>query len=78
MEDREEPLTMEEGRTMWAGPLQRTCFAESSTKRSRRLVVLRKRKQRSQCTVEAKRTSAKEESTLWRARYKVCSLFMFD
>ena len=51
-----------------AGPLQRTCFAELSTKRSRRLVVLRKRKQRSQCTVEAKRTreSAKEESTLWR------------
>ena len=46
-EDREERrfLTIEEGWDSAAGPLQRTCIAESSTERSRRLAALRKRKQ---------------------------------
>ena len=42
-----------------ASPPQRTCFAESSTERSRRLVALRKL--RSQCTVEAKRARREKE-----------------
>ena len=65
---------MEDGEDSGAGPLQRTCFVESSAERSRRLVTLRKRKQQSQCTKEANgprgqkktRDIAKEESTLWR------------
>ena len=48
-------LTMEDGQDNTAGPPQPMCFAESSTERSRRLAALRKRKQQSQCTVEAKR-----------------------
>jgi len=44
-----------------AGPPQRTCFVESSTKHSRRLAVLRKRKQQSQCKVEAKRVRREQE-----------------
>ena len=55
VEDREEQhfLTKENAEDSVAGPLQRTCLAELSTERSRRFVALRKRKQQSQCTVEA-------------------------
>ena len=44
VEDREERrfLTMEDGEDSAAGPPQRTCFAESSAERSRRLATLRK------------------------------------
>ena len=69
------------------GPPQRTRFAESSTERSRRFAALRKRKQRSQGTVEAKRARREQEKVQKKkarcgessqARYKLCSLFMFD
>ena len=63
------------------------CFAELSTEPSRRFVALRKRKQRSQGTVEAKRPR-REQEKVWKkkahcgessqARYKLCSLLMFD
>ena len=62
-------------------------FAESSTERSRRFAALRKSKQRSQGTVEAKRARQEEEKVQMlkarcgessQARYKLCSLFMFD
>ena len=62
-------------------------FAESSTERSRRLAALTKRKQRSQCTVEAKRARREHEKVQKKktrcgessqARYKLCSLFMLD
>ena len=71
VEDREEQrfLTMEDGEDSVAGPPQRTCFVELSAERSRQLATLRKTKQRSQCTKEAKRARrerTKEESTLWR------------
>ena len=88
---------MEEGRTALldnggrvenaACPPQRTRFAESSTERSRRLAALRKRKQRSQCTVEAKRARREQEKVQKKkprcgessqARYKLCSLFTLD
>jgi len=68
-------------------PPQHTCFAESNTERSRRLATLRKRKQRSQCTVEAKRGRREQEKGQTKkarcgessqARYKLCSLFMLD
>ena len=51
-------LTMEDAEDSAAGPPQRTC-AESSAECSRRLATLRKRKQRSQCTKEAKRAEEK-------------------
>ena len=38
-----------------AGPPQRTCFAELSAEHSQRLATLRKWKQQSQCTKEAKK-----------------------
>ena len=62
------------------------CFTESSTERSRWLAALRKRKQLSQCTVEAKRARREQEKVQKKkahcgessqARYKLCSLFMF-
>ena len=57
VEDRKERrfLTMEDAEDIATGPPQRMCFAESSAERSRRLATLRKRKQRSQCTKDAKR-----------------------
>ena len=57
VEDREERrfLTMEDAEDIATGPPQRMCFAESSAERSRRLATLRKRKQRSQSTKDAKR-----------------------
>ena len=70
-----------------AGPPQRTCFAESSTERSRRLAALRKRKKQSQCTVEAKRARREQQKVQKKkahcgessqARYKLCSLFMLN
>ena len=70
-----------------AGPPQRTCFAESSTECSRRLAALRKRKQRSQRTVEAKRARREQEKVPKKkarcgeslpARYKLYSLFTLD
>ena len=70
-----------------AGPPQRTSFSESSTERSRRLAALTKRKQRSQCTVEAKRARREHEKVQKKkarcgessqTRYKLCSLFMLD
>ena len=56
MEDREERrfLTTEDGDNA-VSPPQHTRFAESSTERSRWFAALRKRKQQSQGTVEAKR-----------------------
>ena len=79
--DREERrfLTMEDGEDSAACPPQRTCFVESSAERIRRLVTMRKRKQR---TKEAK--SKREQEKLQRnkarcressqARYKLSSL----
>ena len=63
MEDREEQhlLTMEDRLDNAVGPPQHTHFAESSTERSQRLAALRKIKQRSQCTVEAKRARREQE-----------------
>ena len=89
MEDREEQrfLPMEDGYDNAVGPPQCMCFAESNTERSRRLAALRKRKQRSQGTVEAKRARREWEKVQKKkaccgessqARYKLCSLFMFD
>ena len=89
MEDREERrfLTIENGQGNAAGPPQRTCFAKSSTERSRRLAALRIRKLRSQCTVEAKRARREQEKVQKKkthcgessqARYKLCSLLMLD
>ena len=61
-------------------------FAESSTERSRRLAV-RKRKLRSQCTVEAKRAKSEQEKVQKKkahcgessqARYKLCPLSMLN
>ena len=89
MEDREEQcfLTIENGQGNAAGPPQRMCFAESSTEHSRRLAALRKRKLRSQCTVEAKRARIEQEKVQNKkthcgessqARYKLCSLLMLD
>ena len=69
-----------------AGPLQRTCSAELSTKRSRRLAVLRESKEVN-CTVEAKRARREQENVQKKkarcgessqARYKLCSLFMLE
>ena len=69
------------------GLLQRTHFAESSTERSRRFVALRKRKQWSQGTVEAKSPRREQQKVRKKkarcgessqARYKLCSIFMFD
>ena len=57
-------LTMEDAEDSAACLLQCTCFAELSFKRSRRLATLRKRKQRSQCTNEAKCMSAKYSAVL--------------
>ena len=85
VEDREERrfLTMEDGKDSAAGPPQRTCFAELSAERSRRLATLRKRKQQSQCTKEAKRARREQEKVQRKkarcgessqARYKLCSL----
>ena len=45
-------------------PQQHTCFAELSAERHRRLATLRKRKQRSQCTKEAKRARREREKML--------------
>ena len=68
-------------------PRKVPCFAEWSTEWSRRLVALRKRKQRCQCTVEAKRARREQEKVQKKkarcgessqARYKLCSLFMLD
>ena len=86
VEDREERrfLTMEDGEDSVAGPPQRTCFVELSAECSRRLATLRKTKQRSQCTKEAKRARrehTKEESTLWRvftSQVQIMLTFMFD
>ena len=75
MVDREERrfLTMEDGE-------------DSAAERSRRLATLRKRKQRSECTVEAKRARREEEKVQKKkarcgessqARYILCSLYMF-
>ena len=63
IEDREEWhfLTMEDGEDSVAGPLQGTCYVESSAERSRWLATLRKRKQRSQCTKEPKRATREQE-----------------
>ena len=78
---------MEDGYDNAVGPPQRTCFAESSTERSQQLAALRKRKQRSQGTVEAKGERREREKVQKKkaccgessqARYKLCSLFMFD
>ena len=70
VEDREERrfLTMEDGEDSAAGPLQHTCFAESSAERNRRLATLRIRKQRSQCTKEAKRAREQEKVQRKKAR----------
>ena len=54
-----------DGEDSAAGPLQRTYFAESNAKtsaeRSRQLPTLRKKKQRSQSTVDAKRATEEQE-----------------
>ena len=69
------------------GPPQCMCFAELSTERSRQLAALRKRKQQSQCTVEARRARQEQEKVQKKkarcgessqARYKLCSLFMLN
>ena len=73
-------LTMEDAEDSAAGPLQRTC-AESSVECSRRLATLRKRKQQSQCTKEAKRAEENERKCKRKkhvvessqVRYKLCS-----
>ena len=69
-----------------ADPPQDTRFAESSAERSRRLVTLRKRKQRSQCTKQAKTSNwaRREQEKVQKkkaccgessqAKYKLCSL----
>ena len=64
---------MEDGYDNAVGPPQRTCFAESSTELSRRLAALRKRKQRSQGTVEAKR-ARREREKVKRRKHVVESL----
>ena len=71
-----------------AGPPQCTCFAESSTERSRRLAALRKRNDEvNVATVDAKRPRREQEEVQKKkarceesshARYKLCSLFMLD
>ena len=60
------------------------CFVDSSTECIRRLAALRKRKQQSQCTVEAKRAREQEKVQKKKARcgessqakYKLSSLFV--
>ena len=82
VEDREERrfLTMEDAVDSAAGPPQRTCFAESSAKCSRRLMTLRKRKQQSQCIKEAKkaRREPAKKSTLWRVFTSQTHTFKFN
>ena len=71
LEDREERrfLTIEDGEVSIAGLPQRTCFVESSAERSRRFATLRKSKQQSKCTKEAKR--AKENKRNCKGRKHV-------
>ena len=89
MEDREERhfLTMEDVQDNTVGPPQHTRFVGSSIEHSRRFAALGKRKQQSQCTVEAKRARREQEKVQKKkagcgeslqARYKLCSFFMFD
>ena len=63
VEEREERcfLTMEDAEDSAAGLPKRTCFVESSPECTRQLATLRKRKQQSQCTKEAKRARRKQE-----------------
>ena len=81
LEDREEWrfLTMEDGKDSAAGPPQRTCFVELSAECSQWLATLRKIKQRSQCTKEAKSKRAKENKRNCKGRKHVVeSLHMFN
>ena len=80
-------MIMEDVEDSTADPPQGTrVFAESSAERSQRLVTLRKRKQRSQCTKRAKTSkwARREQEKVQKkkarcgvssqARYKLCSL----
>ena len=89
MEDREEQhlLIMEDRLDNAVGPPQHAYFCGVEYERSQQLVALRKRKQRSQGTVEANRARREQEKVQKKkarcgessqARYKLCSLFMFD
>ena len=81
LEDKEERcfLTMDDREDSAAGPPQRTCFVDLHAERSRRLVMLRKSKQRSQCTKEAKSKRAKENKRNCKGRKHVVeSLHMFN
>ena len=68
-------------------PPEHTRFVELSTEHSRQFAALRKRKQRSQDTVEARRARQEQEKVQKKkarcgvslqARYKLCLLFMFN
>ena len=54
-------MTMEDMEDSAAGPPQCTYFAELSAERRQQLATLRKRKQQSQCTKEAKKAKREQE-----------------